>query len=299
MSFAELYINQNLTTNTQKIYIFYERINKNLLSLHYKDNNKTKNRMGKIISVAGQKGGCGKSSITVLLASMLAYKFGKKVLVIDADSTQHTLQNCREDDISAVYDGRDAKNAGFSLSNKTKADIYEAYLANRGESLEPYEIMEVPMEPNAIGEQLARKKDYDFVIVDMPGSVENEWYFSIVSKFDVVFVPFTVDTFVFNSNFPYAQVLQNVVMKAKGSNLNKIYWFWNRYVENEGKELRARMEKIIKEQLPEVEPLKEWLGDSRAMLRPSCRSTLFTPVGKYAAYGNFSACVEEMCNKIM
>ena len=255
--------------------------------------------MGKIISVAGQKGGCGKSSITVLLASMLAYKYGKKVLVIDADYIQHTLQNCREDDINAVKEGRDAKKSGYSLVNKTKADIYEAYLANKGESLEPYEIIETPMEMGVINEQLERAKDYDFVVVDMPGSVEHDDYFRIISKFDVVFVPFTADPFVFNSNYPYAKILQDSVMKNPRLRLKKMYWFWNRYVENEGKEVRMKMENIIKENLTEVEPLNQWLGDSRAMLRPSCRSTLFTPVGKYATYGNFSACIEEMCNKIM
>ena len=44
-----------------------------------------------LVAVASQKGGVGKSVFTVLLASVLHYRKGLRVAVVDCDYPQHSI----------------------------------------------------------------------------------------------------------------------------------------------------------------------------------------------------------------
>src|SRR5699024_11162112 len=54
------------------------------------------------ISFATQKGGVGKSTMTSLLASVLHYRLGYNVLIMDCDFPQHSLTKMRERDKRTV-----------------------------------------------------------------------------------------------------------------------------------------------------------------------------------------------------
>ncbi len=45
-------------------------------------------RKPKFVSICNQKGGIGKSTFTVLMASELHYRLGRSVLVVDCDYPQ-------------------------------------------------------------------------------------------------------------------------------------------------------------------------------------------------------------------
>lgn len=49
-----------------------------------------------VVAVSSQKGGVGKSTLTVLLASYLYYVKGYDVAVMDCDSPQHSLDGERK-----------------------------------------------------------------------------------------------------------------------------------------------------------------------------------------------------------
>lgn len=54
------------------------------------------------VALSNQKGGVGKSTLTVLLASYFHYHKAKNVLVVDCDYPQHSMMTLREWDIKNV-----------------------------------------------------------------------------------------------------------------------------------------------------------------------------------------------------
>lgn len=55
-----------------------------------------------LVAMSNQKGGVGKSTITILLASYLYYVKGKNVAVVDCDTLQHSVSHMRKRDMQTV-----------------------------------------------------------------------------------------------------------------------------------------------------------------------------------------------------
>ena len=81
------------------------------------------------ISFSTQKGGVGKSTMTSLLASILHYRLGFNVIVMDCDFPQHSLFNMRERDMKTVMQSDYHKRAAmkqFQAINKKAYPIVKS-----------------------------------------------------------------------------------------------------------------------------------------------------------------------------
>ncbi|SKB65231.1 NUBPL iron-transfer P-loop NTPase [Soonwooa buanensis] len=80
------------------------------------------------ISFATQKGGVGKSTMTTLLASVLHYRLGYDMLIMDCDFPQHSLTNLRERDLKTIMQNEYHKRMAmkqFQAINKKSISDYQ------------------------------------------------------------------------------------------------------------------------------------------------------------------------------
>ena len=114
------------------------------------------------LSIFNEKGGVGKTTLTALMASFLAYSKGKKVCVLDFDHPSYHLMNLRRSELEIAKDPRSP---------------LASWLQSHPVGVEPYDIFSFPPGPGGkyspfdIFTSLDNvfADDYDYFFFDFPG----------------------------------------------------------------------------------------------------------------------------------
>ncbi len=130
--------------------------------------------MGKIVSIANQKGGVGKTTTSINLSTILAKK-GKRVLMIDADPQGNASSGVgidREDIEQSVYDILINDVSINDVVKKTNVKNLFICPSNINLAGAEVELVSVMSREHRLKEKLDLvKEDYDFIIIDCPPSL--------------------------------------------------------------------------------------------------------------------------------
>ena len=240
------------------------------------------------VAFSTQKGGMGKTAVTVLTASYLHYVRGYHVAVIDCDFPQHSIVKERKRDAELIM-----KDGYF------KRMAYEMY---KSLGIKAYPVKESTPE-NAIGEAQTlidnSGKAFDIIFFDLPGTLNSGGVIKTLASMNYVFTPISADRFVLESTLQFATMLNDRFISVGKGHIRGLNLFWNMVDGREKTPLYEAYEgaigelglHLMKTMLPgSIRFRKEMSVERRSVFR----STLFPPDKNLLK----DSCIDDLANEI-
>ena len=222
--------------------------------------------------VCSQKGGVGKSTFTILLASWLHYALGRDVLVVDCDAPQWSIVAQRERELDVLERNDRYKLMMVRLFKRTGRKIWPV----------------VRSTPEA-----------DFVLLDLPGTVAAPGIFRLLAQLDHLFIPLKADKLVLESALSFARAVDERLVHNDAHRLKGLHLFWTMVdrrertplYESYGKAFAAFRLPVLQTQVPYRSRFSKEILDTSGAVG---RSTLFPADRAFAADAALDALAAEI-----
>ena len=127
------------------------------------------------IAFSTQKGGAGKTTLTVLVASYLHYVKGMNVAVVDCDYPQHSIAEMRKRDLKTVMEDEHYKLMAYRQLQRIRKKAYPVAESTAEDAV------------TKADELLEKMPETDIVFFDLPGTVNSTGVLNTLANMDYVF----------------------------------------------------------------------------------------------------------------
>lgn len=205
----------------------------------------------KIISVVGEKGGIGKTTLNILLASDLYYAKGKKLVLLDVDDPQYSIYKKRVRELASL----------------SEIELFDMY---------PIEPVNVESIQDTI---LQYYGQVDYIIVDLPGNLNVNMVKGLLYV-EHVFIPFDHDELEIDSTSHFYFTLKNKFLDNDERVLKSIHMFFNKY-----KLVKKNKFSVLRQQFRDAGlPMMKSVVKDKTIYKEQYRNTLY-PIPEHKELG--------------
>lgn len=244
------------------------------------------------ISFANQKGGIGKSTLTILAASWLRYVRGLNVLVVDCDFPQNSIIELREREKKTIM----------------QSDAYKLMIQRQFERLQKKAYPVIRSTPenaeNDVRVFLASEPEpYDVVLYDLPGTMGTKGVIYTISLLDYLFIPMRADRLVMQSTLNFAQTVYDKFVENPATNIQEVFLFWNMEDRRERTNIYTLYERILatldmKVYTSRIQMRSKFSRELADADGTVYRSTLFRSDGTFLRESGMASLMDEICTTI-
>lgn len=244
------------------------------------------------VAFSTQKGGVGKTTFTVLVASYMYYVKGYNVAVVDCDYPQFSINAMRKRDAEQIADNEFYSMMAYNQFKSLGKKSYPIICSTPEDAIE------------STNDFLNESKiHYDIVFFDLPGSVDSAGVLKSLSQIDYIFTPIAADRIVLESSLAFAYNVHEMLVISGEYPLKGLYVFWNKVDGREKTELYEKFEKIVNElgiplmktYIPDSKRYNKEISEDRRAL---FRSTIFPPDSRLIKGSNLNNLIDEICRII-
>lgn len=167
------------------------------------------------IAFATQKGGIGKTTLTVLTASYLHYVKGYNVAVVDCDAPQNSIADLRAREIKVIAESTYFKALACDHFRRVKKKAYPVVTSNAADALDDADKM--------LREEATKP---DLVFFDLPGTLKSEGVVKTLSQMDYIFAPISADRLVVESTLQFAALFHENLITTGIAKTKGLHLFW-------------------------------------------------------------------------